>query len=301
MNSRVRSAAHIFEDAQTRAHDIYLKAHIKDHPFPVDGSNWARLVGMRLHGFAEHRKDFLTALHSTGSLLVREHTMQPYCLNYWFLNPDLHYPTKIWATEDSCAPDDVWARLARHTNMPQALEEAEKRWLHEPCKTLSQPPEKFWLEDLSEMWEPRPLKKRLAIAQTVGVHQWPARIQKPGYIGQIERANGKAYSRQEDLQEAEKFLRDLDESGLDNDIQKDFGDLWPTPGDTAVAPVVRLEEFDERAIFPEKPTYTPPLIIEETVAAQLQEAHSEEAQKEKADSEEAHSEEAEKEKASVVV
>jgi nucleotide-binding universal stress UspA family protein len=76
----------------TREHRKYLSQHRGEYPFPVDGSDWSRLVQMRLahdhkaeEPACDECRDFLSQLHSGDDRLSHELSSMRLALHHWFL------------------------------------------------------------------------------------------------------------------------------------------------------------------------------------------------------------------------
>lgn len=76
----------------TPEHRKYLSKHRGEYPFPVDGSDWSRLVQMRLahdhkakEPACDECRDFLSQLHSENDRLAHEFSSIRLALHHWFL------------------------------------------------------------------------------------------------------------------------------------------------------------------------------------------------------------------------
>lgn len=144
------------ESLLTEAHNQYLRRHLAEDPFPLDGSDWSRLVALRLHR-ARHPhccswENLLTRLHSSDSPLEREHLLHSTYLNYWFLNPYLHYPHLHREVEDADVNNKNWSDVALRSVMPEVLEEVEKQWLRPASKLFELSPSMFWVDEVAQDW-----------------------------------------------------------------------------------------------------------------------------------------------------
>ncbi|MBY0552521.1 MAG: hypothetical protein K2W95_34890 [Candidatus Obscuribacterales bacterium] len=143
------------EALEVEAHNKYLRKHLEEDPFPLDGSDWSRLVALRLqrsrHPHCCTWDNFLTRLHSSDSPLEREHLLHSTFLNYWFLNPYLHYPHLHEEGDEMKG----WDRVELTKFMPEILEEVEKQWVHSPGVKLFEPsPSRFWIDEVTHDWRP---------------------------------------------------------------------------------------------------------------------------------------------------
>ncbi|MBX9688204.1 MAG: hypothetical protein K2X27_15960 [Candidatus Obscuribacterales bacterium] len=94
-------------------HDRYLRRHQNDHPFPLDGSEWARLVSERLER-ARHPSclcdgclNFLSRLHGNKSLLDRERAGVRCAMHYWFLQGQSMYREKLGFSDEQ-SRENLW-------------------------------------------------------------------------------------------------------------------------------------------------------------------------------------------------
>lgn len=138
-------------------HRHYLEEHIADRPFPLDGTDWSRLVSLRL----EHEdrsecknsacEDLLTRLHSIGTPLPHERKAIKQALHYWFLTGLKQYkPMPLGEQSDSGMHAlEVLTTLKSDA----ALEEAERQWMKKRVKAWRLSPGGFWVADRGESSE----------------------------------------------------------------------------------------------------------------------------------------------------
>ncbi len=183
-------------------HLNYLREHEKDEPFPLDGSQWSRLVSMRLH--REHYSDcrcqdcdnLLTRLHSLNSPLALQRSGVFRAMHYWFLHGDDLYPGN-WRFSDQPTMDQSAIKILKDMGgLTPSLTEAEKLWLaqrtrawteearreaellaesefpEDGLKKIGTKESKYWSEAAGEYYESRPT--------TGGGHVKPGDIQAHG-------------------------------------------------------------------------------------------------------------------------
>ena len=69
----------------------YLRAHQDEYPFPLDGTEWARLIGEKFyferhpHCACDSCDNFLTRLHGNESPLRRQRKAVSKAMHHWFL------------------------------------------------------------------------------------------------------------------------------------------------------------------------------------------------------------------------
>lgn len=96
-------------------HQHYLSSHLKDDKFPLDGSDWARMVAMRLRRQSKRKSangdiecNFWFKIHSKDSPLFHERKEAQRSMNHWFnLELEYHAPL-VFRTETN---DPVWQHL----------------------------------------------------------------------------------------------------------------------------------------------------------------------------------------------
>lgn len=150
----------------------YLKEHENEYPFPLNGTDWARLV--HLHKYLDHQKpcdcegceDFFVTMHHSG---LREHEEESArrALKYWFwLGRQNGYPKDVY-TPEKTSQEQAWELLSRLSSDPELLAEAERKWVkmktrmfeqksQQEAKLPEEDDEPFWNESEAELWESRP-------------------------------------------------------------------------------------------------------------------------------------------------
>lgn len=91
----------------------YLRMHEGDERFPLDGSNWARLVAMRLLLRRDNFRRFLAILHSDNSPLYRERKAFQRGINHWFVGANRYEVPYRFSSVDA-NDDPVWRHMV-HT------------------------------------------------------------------------------------------------------------------------------------------------------------------------------------------
>lgn len=157
----------IFEgEPMTPRHRDYLREHINDHPFPVDGSDWSKLVQMRLKH--EHEKsepacneclDFLDRVKSAEGLASHEQHMIRSAMRHWFLSG----AAPLDAADRKSRVDQILRTLSTDRT-PMTPEEAERDWLAKRSQTYRVVPGRYWVSQEGEAFESR--------------NQLPARLEK---------------------------------------------------------------------------------------------------------------------------
>lgn len=113
----------------------YFRAHEKEYPFPLDGTNWARLIREKQflerhpHCRCDSCQNLLTRLHDKDSLLIRQRKMIMKALHHWFLQ-EATLGNIFWTEQLSSQ------ELAKHKlntrkfgRLITNLQETEKEWL----------------------------------------------------------------------------------------------------------------------------------------------------------------------------
>ncbi|MBX9688431.1 MAG: hypothetical protein K2X27_17105 [Candidatus Obscuribacterales bacterium] len=124
-------------------HQNYIAIHSKDGIFPLDGSDWARLVSMRLHPShreleCEKKLDFWLRLHSDESPLPHERKVCQKGLNHWFLIGNEQYNLDLRYTTESHIDDPVWKHIISQMGQQQLtidsnghLKQMDEKWTSE--------------------------------------------------------------------------------------------------------------------------------------------------------------------------
>lgn len=139
------------------AHLHYLADHLGEHPFPVDGSDWSRLVAMRLeheyyHPEAQCKQceDLLTKLQHPHSTLERERHSSAWGMQHWFVVASDQYKPPLDIDEAGIHALKALSQI----NNNNALEEAEKQWLQKRTKAwIPAVPGGFWIAQRGEEFE----------------------------------------------------------------------------------------------------------------------------------------------------
>ncbi len=123
------------EVLKARERRAFLKAHEGDKTFPLDGSDWARLIREKQfleqhpHCRCESCDNFLTRLHRKDSLLKRQRGVIVKAMHHWFLQEEkigsLYWTMREQLTAHELAKSNV-VGVSKH---PSNLIDAEKDWL----------------------------------------------------------------------------------------------------------------------------------------------------------------------------
>ncbi len=124
----------IKEDAEERRRRAYFKAHENEEPFPLDGSDFARLI--REHQYLEKHQhhneepydDFLARLHAKGSVLFSPvRGLIQKALYHWFTpKEEYHFPVP---PEIPTKEELVQKRIDALNDHLVELSDAENDWL----------------------------------------------------------------------------------------------------------------------------------------------------------------------------
>lgn len=159
-------------------HQRYLREHETEYPFPLNGSDWARLVA--LHKFLDHHEhcncngcdDFYQMIHANG---LKEHEREATrrALRYWLWLGQVNGCQSSEYTPQKTSKEKAWDLLATLSSDPDLLAQTEKKWLEQKQKMFehdkqvseSETDSPFWDESKSEMWESRPVTKPIGICK----------------------------------------------------------------------------------------------------------------------------------------
>lgn len=127
-----------FELIETQRHRAYFTEHKYEHPFPVDGSNWARLVKMRLDRDGRelapvaclHQEGFWNWLHKFTGPLIHERRGFQRATHHWFLLNGKNFVLP-WKHRTSATKADLAQELLHHLEDPESesLDYIESAWL----------------------------------------------------------------------------------------------------------------------------------------------------------------------------
>lgn len=145
----------IFEgEPMTPRHRAYLLEHINDHSFPLDGSDWSKLVQMRLkhqHQRSEPScdscQDFLDKIKSPEGPASHERRTIQAAIRHWFLSGTA--PLDEHGSEKRV---DQLLRTLSSGKIPMTPEEAEREWLSKRSHTYG-PEGKYWMSQQGEAFE----------------------------------------------------------------------------------------------------------------------------------------------------
>lgn len=112
----------------------YLQEHDHEYPFPLNGTDWARLVAA--HKYLDHHNeckcdgcdDFFNVVHKSR---LREHEQESArrALKYWFWLGRKNGCLQPIYTPEKTSHEKAWELLCRLSSDPEMLAETEKRWL----------------------------------------------------------------------------------------------------------------------------------------------------------------------------
>lgn len=147
------------ERIKSKERQAYLKAHESEYPFPLDGSNWARLIREKQflekhpHCRCDTCLNLLTRLHNKDSLLLRQRKMIMKAMHHWFLH-DANLGGLFWADQLS-AEELAKFKIAMQKHIGnkenESLESSEDDWLSHKVYSRPDHPEdetvRTWLHD----------------------------------------------------------------------------------------------------------------------------------------------------------
>jgi hypothetical protein len=128
----------IMEELEHRRHISLMQKHIKDAQFPLDGSEWARLVQLRLdhehHACDCHRcTNLLTRLHSKDSPFKGDRVAVQRALHHWFFHNVHDQWSSPWPMGETSGVHAL-KTLTTLGSSVQGLAAVEKQWLMERNK-----------------------------------------------------------------------------------------------------------------------------------------------------------------------
>lgn len=128
----------ISESFERLIHKNYMRSHSQERPFPLNGSEWARLVNERIEREREARcacqscLNFLTRLHSLETPLKPERKCARRAMHHWFLQGQPTYDS-TFVDGHSPAKESI-QRLEDLGYSGSDLVDAEKQWLRSNVK-----------------------------------------------------------------------------------------------------------------------------------------------------------------------
>lgn len=125
------------ENTNFNERQSYLKAHAGEYPFPLNGSNWARLIREKQfldrhpHCKCESCQNFLTRLHDhSAGPLRRQRSVIAKAMHHWFLH-DTNGVAMFWSMRDQLTAHELAKAkivdVGEGTTM--SLIDAEREWL----------------------------------------------------------------------------------------------------------------------------------------------------------------------------
>jgi hypothetical protein len=129
----------VWLEDMTAAHKKYLEQHAGETPFPLDGSDWSRLVAMRLEdldaeGNSDHHyhEDLLDQCHSLGSPLAHERAQLHDSHVHWFTVRGGKKREMVQEQENS---GNHALRVLAQVSGNKTLKDFEKDWLKKRMKS----------------------------------------------------------------------------------------------------------------------------------------------------------------------
>lgn len=160
------SIQELLESAQ---HKAYLQEHADEYPFPIDGSEWSRLVAARISH--EHHlecdlhlhEDFWFWLHYDKSFLKHERQTYQRALHHWFLTGSDSYELPWYHSGQPTQQELAWHFLHEINKDKQHkdLAEIESEWIRGGAAAKVWLPAKspHWFNTDPEAGESRPMRK----------------------------------------------------------------------------------------------------------------------------------------------
>lgn len=154
-------------------HKQYFEQHKLEHPFPLNGSDWCRLVQMRLN-HADHEdkcdcvecENLLTRLHSLYSLFPHVRGAERFGVLHWFSKEC--QPQRAFGEEQNSGNHAL--KVLRDLGPPiDALRAAERDWCNTRTRVMQAPPSGEWLGEDHEQRELKPLQQEPVIAEEEAV------------------------------------------------------------------------------------------------------------------------------------
>ncbi len=147
-------------------HKAYFADHQGEFPFPIDGSEWSRLVSTRIShehhlNFDKHRvQDFWTWLHHSSGPVKRQRKTIQRALHHWFLLGSDSYGLPWYEYGKETNRQIAWTALHNLQRMKEQseLSEVESDWMKDSsaAKVWLPKSSKHWIGGDAENWEPRP-------------------------------------------------------------------------------------------------------------------------------------------------
>lgn len=131
----------IWLEDMTAAHKRYFEQHANEHPFPLDGSDWTRLVAMRLDNDESHEDDtvkdgdFLEKVHSLSSPLGHERAQIHDSHVHWFT---IRGGKKRELSKEEEDAGTHALRVLSQVSKNKTLKDWEKDWLKKRVKAWTE-------------------------------------------------------------------------------------------------------------------------------------------------------------------
>jgi len=128
---------------------FFFKTDREDRPVPLDGSNRARLINMRLTRAekcerCESGENLITRIHSVSNNVARKARRR--AVEHWFLKGEGNYEPEWLLRFKPSAGYDSLATISRCRDLVSSLDDAEKEW-DTVVEKLG------WDENSSQFWD----------------------------------------------------------------------------------------------------------------------------------------------------
>lgn len=147
----------IWLEEMSTEHEKYFLEHLGEHPFPLDGTDWCRLVSMRLEHEFYHKTagckgcaDLFTQLHALGTPLAHERQASWRAFQHWFSEVPAEYAVPIEGQDDAAKHA---MKVLSQVDKNAHLKAAERQWLKERIKEWMPSKLPYWAADRAEAWE----------------------------------------------------------------------------------------------------------------------------------------------------
>ncbi len=165
-------ADNLAEMIKMQERKAYYASHCADKSFPLDGSDWARLLREKQilerhpHCRCDSCENLLTRLHDRNSLLKRQRIVVAKALHHWFLQEE-KYGSLYWTMrEQQTAHELAKALVDNSEDHPSTLIDAEKDWLSQKIYSKPDPSGLLTDEDAEKELDNFTHPKELAINES---------------------------------------------------------------------------------------------------------------------------------------
>ncbi len=150
-----------------------LRAHANDESFPLDGSNWARLVWTRFliaHRIQCDKTNLLSRLHSKEGALGHIRYMARRGMQYWFLHDAETYGLP-WNFRGEATAGECMRRTLEQMQLgPRDLRQMEADWMQEQRErpaSYAVDGSGFWIDADSELMASGSRQRRITQRNSV--------------------------------------------------------------------------------------------------------------------------------------